>query len=376
MTEEHRIERPIGITILSLPHLAGGLIGILFVIFFLPRIQDKPEAFEAMIKMGIPPVLLLVSIVFILVLMCLSGIGLWMRKKWGWFLGSFFYVYSIVRNLNALIVIPSLLSGISPAELSEMTHGPNFYYAKYGIRAIVHTLIYLYFFKQNVCKHFDLHKNRRWVAFIAHCIICIGIVMFFSIATKMMKPEESLGPELLSLDKLFNQGDFEGVIENATNYLKEHPDSYMVWSQLGWANLKLDNDEQARECLNRAIEIEPKWDNAYIGLGVLCRKQDDLSGARANYLKAISIVPDNAEAFSSLLVIELMDGNDNEAVKYGEQAWTLRNNSPTIAANLAIAYHYFGDTEKRDEFLEYARKLGYYNMAAIQEIIDGKASLR
>lgn len=373
---ENKIKRPIGITILSILHIAGGAIGTIFILLFLLLFQNKPESIDALTRIGIPPVLLIIAIVFLLVLISLSGIGMLTGKKWGWFLGAFYYAYGVVRNLSAIFAVSGLFGSFSALELSEMTHGPVFYYTKYGIRLVVSVLIYIYFFKQNVRMYFDLHSGRRWVAAIAHGIICIGIVVFFSIAAGMMSSDEKLDSKLLSLDKQFNQGDFEGVIKDATDYLKTHPDSYMAWSQLGWANLKLDDEEEAKICFNRAIEIEPQWDNAYVGLGVLCRMQDNLSGARTNYLKAISIVPDNAEAFSSLLVIELMDGNDSKAVQYGEKAWALQKNDPTIAANLAIAYHYLGDTEKRDVFFEYAKVLGYYNLDTIQDIIDGKASIR
>jgi Flp pilus assembly protein TadD len=71
-----------------------------------------------------------------------------------------------------------------------------------------------------------------------------------------------------------------------------------------------------------------------------------------------------------------MEGNLKQAVAYGEKAWDLRKDNPSIAANLAIAYHCVGNSEKRDSFYEVARKLGYHNLAAIRDLIDGEASIR
>jgi Flp pilus assembly protein TadD len=109
---------------------------------------------------------------------------------------------------------------------------------------------------------------------------------------------------------------------------------------------------------------------------VLFRQQGKLDLARQSYLKATSLVPDNAEAFSSLVVIELIQGNDAKAVEYGEKAWALRKDYPSIPANLAIAYHYLGNMQKRDEFYQHAQRLGYHDLQAVQDIFSGKTGLR
>jgi Flp pilus assembly protein TadD len=117
-------------------------------------------------------------------------------------------------------------------------------------------------------------------------------------------------------------------------------------------------------------------DNAYVGKGVINRKNRELSKARENYLKAVEISPENAEAYASLLVIELMEGHDEKAVEYGEKAWALRKDYALIPANLAVAYHYAGDVKKRDHFYEEAKRLGYPNLEGLREIFSGRRTLR
>ncbi|MHC4744593.1 MAG: tetratricopeptide repeat protein, partial [Planctomycetota bacterium] len=165
--------------------------------------------------------------------------------------------------------------------------------------------------------------------------LCVLVVAVRWIAARIGSSSGRKESDIYALDKLFNQGRYEKVIEKASGYIERFPESHLGWSQLGWAFLKLGRIREARNCLNSAIELEPEWDNAYVGLGVLCRMEGDLAGARANYNKAASLVPENPEAFSSLLVIELMDGNYAKAVEYGQKAWALRKNSPTIAAKLS-----------------------------------------
>jgi hypothetical protein len=75
-------------------------------------------------------------------------------------------------------------------------------------------------------------------------------------------------------------------------------------------------------------------------------------------------------------VIELVEGNDAKAVEYGERAWALRKDLPSIPANLAIAYHYLGNPKKRKEFYGHAKRAGYPDLQALDDIISGKTSIR
>ena len=181
---------------------------------------------------------------------------------------------------------------------------------------------------------------------------------------------------LLELDQRYNAGDAEYVIEQATAYVQQYPKSHRGWSLIGWAHVDLEQLSEARDCFRKALQIEPSWDNGYVGLGVVCRREGKLAEARENYLQAIRLVPDNAEAFSSLLVIELMEGNDKLAVEYGERAWAIRDNYASIPANLSIAYHYLGDEQKRDEYFEHAKRLNYDRLDSLLDVFSGEASIR
>jgi tetratricopeptide (TPR) repeat protein len=180
----------------------------------------------------------------------------------------------------------------------------------------------------------------------------------------------------MEIENSFNVGDLDYALRELKGYVAEHPDSYRGWSLLGWVYAKTDELEKAGECFDRSLGINPEWDNAHVGKGVIYRSMGDLNKARESYCAAIKIAPDNPEAFSSLLVIELMEGNDEKAVEYGEKAWALRKDYAAIPANLAVAYHYFGDYSKRDEFYKEAVRLGYPDPQRIKDIFSGKTSIR
>ncbi len=365
--------RPIGIAILSWLHMISGIFGFFIFILLILLFRNNPEAQNLLSSIGIPPVLLIVAILFILVMTLVSGIGMWKGKKWGWILGSFNYLYEVVRNLYALIMIPAISSMFSAEDLSEAARGPAFYYVKYGGRAIIAGLIYLYFFKGSVRLYFGLFDIKKWKPVLAQIGVCLLIVVSFSIASKFLTAAEQ---EIVVLDSLYNKGDYEQVVDDGTKYVETHPQAFKAWSLMGWAYMELEEPNSARVCFQKSIEINPKWDNAYVGMGALCNEEDDLTGARSYFQQAIDLVPNNAEAYSSLVSIELQEKNDAKAVEYGEKAWSIRKDNPTIAANLAIAYHYYGDTKKRDIFFNHAKRLGYDDISTLQDIFDGKISLR
>lgn len=182
--------------------------------------------------------------------------------------------------------------------------------------------------------------------------------------------------QLLKLDEALQNGQNEQVISDASKYLEKYPESFKGWNIVGWAYLDEDNLEEAEKCFDKAISINNKADNAYVGKGVLYRKTGELDKARECYLQSISITEENPEAYSSLAVIEMMEDNNEKAVEYGEKAWKLRKDSATIAANLSVAYHYTGNLEKRDDYYEHASDLGYDKLETLKEIFDGKATIK
>lgn len=87
-----------------------------------------------------------------------SGIGMWLGTRWGWWCATFYYVYSIARYGNALL----LVDGFAEA-LEDDSRELESYYFKFGALIVFHFLLLLYFFKPNVVEYFgvsDIHKGK------------------------------------------------------------------------------------------------------------------------------------------------------------------------------------------------------------------------
>jgi Tfp pilus assembly protein PilF len=206
-------------------------------------------------------------------------------------------------------------------------------------------------------------------------VALVSLLVTAGCANLANRAGEDLG-RLEEINSRFNTGDFEHALTETTKFVQQYPRSYKGWSLLGWIYLKMDAPDKARESFDKALSINPRWDNAHVGKGAVYRKLGDTINARKSYLEAISIAPDEAEAYASLLVIELMEGNNEKAVEYGEKAWALRKDYAVIPSNLAVAYHYLGDYSKRDRYYREAERLGYYNMQKLRDLFDGKVSIR
>jgi len=206
-----------------------------------------------------------------------------------------------------------------------------------------------------------------WIRVIPLALLCAVIAGCDRLA---LKPERDL-PRIKAIDARFNAGDFDYAQREAGKYTEDFPECHLGWCLLGWTHAKLDDLDSATRCFDRSIQLNPRSDNAYVGLGAVRRKAGDLEGAREAYAEATRILPENAEAFSSLLVIEIMVKDYQKAVDYGEKAWALRQDHASIPANLAIAYHYLGDEDKKRFFYQKAKELHYHRLNLVDQVFDG-----
>ncbi len=64
-----------------------------------------------------------------------------------------------------------------------------------------------------------------------------------------------------------------------------------TYANLGAAYRKLGDDEKARDSFDQALRLNPDQSNAYLGLGQLLEKQNQLDGAIKNYSRSVELRP-------------------------------------------------------------------------------------
>jgi tetratricopeptide (TPR) repeat protein len=176
--------------------------------------------------------------------------------------------------------------------------------------------------------------------------------------------------------KVLEGGDAQGAIRQLTAYLEQYPRDDVAWTVLGNAHEDMDQDDQAKGAYDRALQINPRRHQAVGGLGILHRKRGDDDAAMQAYRRALAIEPGYGQAYSSMTVIALRQNRDAEALEYARKGYDLDQADPVTAANLAVAYHYNGDTANRDRLTTRALQLGYRKGDQLRKIYDGTLTVR
>lgn len=182
--------------------------------------------------------------------------------------------------------------------------------------------------------------------------------------------------ELNTLAVIYNGGEYARATVELKKYVAKYPKDSLAWTILGHAFEELDQDTNAEEAYESALIADPRAYQAITGLGILARKQGELEKAEGYYNQALGIHPSYAEAYSSLVMIAIKRGDFEGAVAYGEKGYALAPNNGVITANLAVAHHYAGDLNRRDEMTEVARLLNYRNMEKLRLIYKGDLDVR
>lgn len=188
--------------------------------------------------------------------------------------------------------------------------------------------------------------------------------------------ETSDATRLEELAGLYLEGNPQQAVEGLKQYVAQYPEDDLAYTILGNAYVDLDEIDKAKEAYQTALRHDPTQFRAVTGLGILHRQEGEYDEAMKAYQRAIELEPEYAQAYSSMAVIAILMHDDQQAVDYGVKAYQLDKSDAVISANLALAYHYVGNTDKRDEYAKIARELGYGSMDRLEKIFSGQLSLR
>jgi hypothetical protein len=173
MTKEDIIngsyDRPAGVSLLAiLIGLGGGALLITQLLVF-------NKLSEASSALGISTMLLQGGIGFLGLLGLAASVGMWLGKKWGWWLALFYFAYAVSRNVNVMISIASLTEqwGI-PSQGIGMT------YAKYGIRVLWNGSLLFYLCRESATTFFGTTETKKWKVLLIVFALCAAIFVIGS----------------------------------------------------------------------------------------------------------------------------------------------------------------------------------------------------
>jgi tetratricopeptide (TPR) repeat protein len=178
--------------------------------------------------------------------------------------------------------------------------------------------------------------------------------------------------------QLYADGDCPGAAKELEAALREGLSEYkyeVVYSTLGNVYNDMERFEDSIRMHKKAIEINPRFHEAWVNLGIVYRLTGDFEEAEKCYATALELEPDYAELHVSLGALYVHEGKYERAVEHLEKAVELDGQLPTAWANLSLAYATVSEFEKADAALKKAIVLGYEKAPILRERIDALKAL-
>ena len=130
----------------------------------------------------------------------------------------------------------------------------------------------------------------------------------------------------------------------------QHP---YALATLGAVQLDLENYNEARTALEKAIQADPHDDMALVNLAVACYQLDDLETATTLLRSAVEINPWNARAVADLANALSATGSVEEALALCRAFLQQHPGERLVVAALALALHNAGQTETALELTDF-----------------------
>ena len=113
-------------------------------------------------------------------------------------------------------------------------------------------------------------------------------------------PPQEIINQLLNL---YNSGNLEAVVKQASSLTEQYPDAFIIWNILGAANKGLGDLDKASQSFKKVTELNPNFAEGFNNLGAVLKGQEKLEESITSYNKALSLKPDYAEAYYNMGVL-------------------------------------------------------------------------
>ena len=172
--------------------------------------------------------------------------------------------------------------------------------------------------------------------------------------SKNSDTQEPSGDQFQSIVNLYTQGQYQEALTQASQVLKQFPNSINLYNIIGAVNQGLGQLDKAIEAYNKALSIKPNYADTHYNIGKALQDQGKLEEAIEAYKKAISIKPDYAEGYNNMGNVLQDQRKLDEAIKAYKKALAIK-------PDYAEAYNNMGNALKEQGKL--AEAIEAYNKA-------------
>ena len=146
-------------------------------------------------------------------------------------------------------------------------------------------------------------------------------------------------------DIQFEQGNFAEAASAYTNYAIRFPENCEVWNNLGNAHFKLEEFEQARDCYQKAIEIDRSFSLAFRNLAVTQVNLQENEKALEILEEYIPLADDDFDLLRLAADLARNIQNYSKAIKYYEKCLQFQPESVELITALSDCYRDSGNIE-------------------------------
>ena len=157
------------------------------------------------------------------------------------------------------------------------------------------------------------------------------------------------------IEEATNTGRREAVIGLFKRAIREDPNFWEAYYNLGIVYYNTNRYNQALEQFNKVIEALPNFDKPYYGRGLIYEQENRLDEAIADFKKVTEFNPNDYKPFYYLGKLSVKNGNYAEAEKYLNQA-------KEINPDYAPTYYELGNIEYNQD--NYRKAIPFYKTAS------------
>ena len=175
-------------------------------------------------------------------------------------------------------------------------------------------------------------------------------------SSRLSSTTQDLPRETLEkLMRLYNNGQFETVVEKAQVIVKEYPNAFFLWNILGVSAARIGKLDKAITAFKKSIVIKPDYYEGFYNIGNALKDQGKLEEAIVSYSKAIDCKPDYSEAFYNMGKAYADQDNFEKALKAYQKAIELNSEYVEAYNNIGNVFQDLG--RLKDAIASYERAI-------------------
>ena len=149
-----------------------------------------------------------------------------------------------------------------------------------------------------------------------------------------------------------------------------YPENIVLYNILGLILNQQNKNDEAIECYEKGLKIDPKFSMIYNNLGSIYRSRNQLEKAESYFKKSIDLNNKLAEPLNNLGNLYKSMNNYEDAIKCYNKAISINPNFFAFHYNLAIAYKSIGQFSKAEKHLNDCLNLNKYFFTAHRNLSE------